>query len=71
MTTMWSPSTSWTNTSLEDRMLTLVRLGSLTMSQNSRMSPSGSGRSTVWRDLSGLSSTPSKMMPPWVLAKAE
>ena len=47
MTTMWSPSTSWTNTSLEDRMLTLVRLGSLTMSQNSRMSPSGSGRSTV------------------------
>ena len=52
-------------------MLTLVRLGSLTMSQNSRMSPSGSGRSTVWRDLSGHSSTPSKMMPPWVLAKAE
>ena len=59
------------NTSLEDRTFTLVLLGLLTISQNSFMSLSGSGRSTVCRDLSAHSSTPNRIIPPWVLAKAE
>ena len=71
MTTTLPSSVPATHTSDGRRMLALTTAGSLSFSQNSWTSSWGSSRPWTRRLWSGSSSTPSSMIPPALLAKAE